>query len=127
MTMREPAAQGDGPIPQTRKWQIAGAGVAAAALGAVGITAASGDEANPRDVDTIELHSPTSTTGLEAPVAVDAPAHNLLSPDGESLDSPLQSADDSPEGADSVDTPGDSPHDSPAPAGVDSPASVDSP
>lgn len=115
-------------MPQTRIWKIAGAGVAAAALGAVGMMAAGADDnGDPNDVGTIQLQDRTSTTGLDAPVAVDAPAHDVLSPDGESLDSPLQSADDSPPGADSVDTPGDTPHDTPATGGVDSPRSVDSP
>lgn len=115
-------------MPQTRTWKIAGAGVAAAALGAVGMmVAGTDDNGDPNGVETIELQSQTSTTAVEAPVAVDAPAHDVLSPDGESLDSPLQSADDSPRGGDSGDTPGDTPHDSPAPAGLDSPASVDSP
>ena len=113
------------------KWKIAGAGVAAAALGAVGMIAVGADEADPADADTIGLREQTSTTELDDAVTIDAQDDDQPSPDGESLDSPLQSADDSPEGADSVDTPGDAPSvdspDAPAQVSVYSPASVDSP
>jgi hypothetical protein len=136
------------------KWQIVGAGIAAATLGAAGMVAVGGDDGEPAEADTIELRDQTSTASVDSPTAVDAHAEDQVSADGESLDSPLQSADDSPEGADSVDTPGDSPRHAsaasadspdaapapraapaPAPASVDSPdpapapapASVDSP
>ena len=102
------------------KWQIVGAGIAAATLGAAGMVAVGGDDGEPAEADTIELRDQTSTASVDSPTAVDAHAEDQVSADGESLDSPLQSADDSPEGADSVDTPGDSPRQASA-ASADSP------
>lgn len=115
------------------KWTIAGVGVTAAALGAAGMIAVGGDDADPADAGTITLRDQSSVKSLGDPVSVDAPADDV-SVSGESLSSPLQSPDDSPAGVDSVDSPGDSPA-SPAsvaspdaaPASVASPASVDSP
>lgn len=122
----------------TKQWKVAGASAAVAALGLGGILGAGADESSPSGGDGIRLQGSTSVTDAATPTPLDAPLDvaddQLASPDGESFDSPLQSPDDSPEGGDSVDTPGDSPGgesaDSPAASpddSVDGQDSVDSP
>jgi len=97
-------------------WTIATAGIAAAGLGAVGVAAATtgGDDDSGKAGETITLKDQTSTTAVDAPVEVTAPDRDDASPDGASVDSPHDTADDSVASADHPDS-------------VDSPASVDTP
>ncbi|MCQ2992460.1 hypothetical protein NLO72_25045, partial [Pseudomonas tremae] len=87
------------PIPT--RWKIAGATAAATGLAMGGlVNLAQGDDGG--SAQEIALRDTRPAASVSAPAAVDAttdPA-DLLSPDGESIDSPLQSADDSPEGGD---------------------------
>jgi hypothetical protein len=92
------------------RWKIASAGVAAAALGAVGVIPACGDDDDGSGGESVELEDRASTTEAGTSETTDAAADNDPSPDGESADSPNQSPDDSPPGEDSVDTPGESPN-----------------
>ncbi|MGH9227890.1 MAG: hypothetical protein ACRD07_04010 [Acidimicrobiales bacterium] len=92
------------------RWKIASAGVAAAALGAVGVLPACGDDDDGPGGEGVELEDQTSTTEVDASETTDAAADDAPSPDGESADSPNQSPDDSAPGEDSVDTPGESPN-----------------
>ena len=110
----------------SKQWKIAGAAAVVAGFGVGGLLGAvnrDGAGAEPN----IRLQDPATITSVEAPepvapteavevtatddAGVDpaAAAHDdsLGSLDGESIDSPLQSADDSPEGGDSVATPDD--------------------
>jgi hypothetical protein len=120
------------PIPT--RWKIAGATAAATGLAMGGlVNLAQGDDGGGAEEIALRDTRPAAATTLPDPVDTTDPA-DLLSPDGESIDSPLQSADDSPEGGDSVDTPGESPHgesvDSPgasADDSVDGQDSADSP
>lgn len=109
----------------TRQWKIAGATAAVAGLSLGGILSAGADEPGPAGRRGIELRDAAAMADAQPPVPVEAPVDDLqASPDGESLDSPLQSADDSPDGADSLDSPGESPDgesvDSPAASADDS-------
>jgi len=112
----------------TKTWKIATAGFTAAGLGAAAlIGVGSGRDNRP---EPITLQEPTSLAGLGAPAPIAAAEPVEASPDGESLDSPLQSPDDSPLEQDSVDTPGPSPDgesaDSPDNSADDSPSGVGS-
>jgi hypothetical protein len=129
----------------SKHWKIAGAAAALAGLGiGAAAGAASGDDGT-RRADPIGLRDATPLSAVPAPAPAPAPPApvpaapapaDLASPDGESWDSPLQSADDSPEGGDSLDSPepvltapapAPPPPPAPAPAPApDSPASVDS-
>ncbi|HVM06396.1 MAG TPA: hypothetical protein VM242_14610 [Acidimicrobiales bacterium] len=120
----------------TRQWKIAGATAAVAGLSLGGILSAGADEPGPAGRRGIELRDAAAMADAQPPVPVESAVDDDLqaSPDGESLDSPLQSADDSPDGADSLDSPGQSPDgesvDSPAASADDSfdgQSSVDSP
>lgn len=119
----------------TRQWKIAGATAAVAGLSLGGVLSAGADEPGPEGVRGIALREAAAMADAQPPVPVEAAVDDMqASPDGESLDSPLLSADDSPDGADSVDTPGESPDgasvDSPAASAddsVDGQPSVDSP
>jgi len=105
-----------------KQWKVVGASVAVAGLGLGGLFgAAAADDSGPSD--SIRLRDASAISDTDNPKAVDGAADDRQgSPDGESLDSPLQSPDDSPPGQDSVDT-----VDSPDPVSIDSPVSVDSP
>lgn len=122
----------------TRQWKIAGAAAAVAALGLGGVLGAAADESSSPAGSGIRLQERTSAADAPPPTPLDAPLDVVddqqASVDGESFDSPLQSPDDSPEGGDSIDTPGESPGgesvDSPAMSpddSVDGLDSVDSP
>ncbi|NLA34662.1 MAG: hypothetical protein GX868_03120 [Actinobacteria bacterium] len=91
-----------------KNWKVVTAAVVFSGVGlgaAAGATPGFGGD----DTERIDLRSARSATTVAtpAPVAVDDLefVDNIGSPDGESIDSPLQSPDDSPDGADSIDTP----------------------
>ena len=128
----------------TKQWKIAGASAVVAGLGlgaAIGLSPGGADESDP--ASRIALRDAKAAATAEAPDAISGDDRaDLVSPDGESFDSPLQSADDSPDGQDSADTPGEGPNSmasqasqaspEPAPAPKPAPApvasvSVDSP
>ncbi len=109
-----------------KNWKVVTAAVVFSGVGlgaAAGATPGFGGD----DTERIDLRSARSATTVAtpAPVAVDDLefVDNIGSPDGESIDSPLQSPDDSPDGADSVDTPGEGPNSAASPDGE----SIDSP
>jgi hypothetical protein len=113
------------------RWKLAGATAAVTGLSLGGLMSfAHGDDGRPTDPITLRDEQPISLVSEPADVEPADSRFDLLSPDGESVDSPLQSIDDSPEGADSVDTPGDSPNgeslDSPFESADDSPMGQDS-
>ena len=123
-------------MPITKNWKVAGA---TAALGGLGLGAVLGltpSGADGGDVDRVNLRDTRPAATAPAPDKVEADDDldytlELASPDGESIDSPLQSPDDSPEGADSVDTPGEGPNSLDSASSADfnsvrSPASVQS-
>jgi hypothetical protein len=109
----------------SRQWKIAGAAAALAGLGIGGIAGASQNDDGVRPADGLDLRDRAPLTSVPAPDPIDGTlaSADLPSPSGESWDSPLQSADDSPEGADSVDTPGETPTD----MSVDSPVPAPAP
>lgn len=114
-------------------WKVAALG-ATLGIGVIGFTA--GTTGATADPDPISLRDRTTLAQVSpAPARVASlQDDDALSPDGESFDSPLQSPDDSPEGGDSVDTPGPSPDgesaDSPGASpddSIDGQASADTP
>lgn len=121
-----------------KSWKIAGATAALTGFGVGAVLGLTPGAADSDRAGTIDLRDerPAATAPAPAPVAGDDldPMADL-SPDGESIDSPLQSPDDSPDGLDSIDTPGEGPNGPDAASSVDwnsvrspaSPASVASP
>jgi hypothetical protein len=114
-----------------KHWKIVGATAAVAGLGLGGVLGAAADDRESSGAGAIALREAAAVADVAPPAPVAAPSDDGQgSPDGESFDSPLQSADDSPEGQDSLDSPGGSPGgesvDSPAASADDSAGGQDS-
>jgi hypothetical protein len=116
------------------QWKLAGATLAVAGLGLGGMLGASADDSSHSPADEIRLRDPVAVTDVAPPAPLVGPVDDRnASPGAESVDSPLESPDDSRDDRDSVDTAGESSRGesrkSPVASRDDSPgkASVDTP
>ena len=114
------------PIPT--RWKIAGATAAATGIALGGlITVAPGDDGGSSSEIALRDARLAAETSMPDSVASPTDPDDGASPDGESVDSPLQSADDSPNGQDSIDSPEPAPAPAPPPPPAPAASSWDSP